>query len=316
MTVLALLSGMLVVGGLVLLVAVVAGYSGPAGSGPWTRWHAKWKSAPVTGRARRLRQTRRAGAVVVFAVVWLVSGVIVFAALAGAAVVGVPWLLSSAQAAEARIARLEAVAGWTQSLADSLRLGISLEQALQHSHRGVPEAIAEPVGQLSWRLQAGATPHEALLECGDQLDDVLADRVIAALILNTSTTSRGRSTGLANGLQDLAASVRDEVAKRRDVESDRAKPRTTVRWLTVILGAVIAFGAVLAQDYSSPYGTLLGQLVLALVVLGFVATLVWMRSLAQQRPIPRFLVPDPRSAVRHTLPRPRKGQEASGVGAP
>lgn len=310
---LVVVSGMCVMGGLVLLVAVAAGYTGPSGAGAWTRWRARWKSTPVTGRERRARQSRRLAAVVVFAAVWLASGVFVFAVLAGASVVGVPWLLSSSKAAEARIARLEALASWTQSLADSLLLGIGLEQALQANHRSAPEAIKDPVERLAWRLQAGATPQEALLECGEQLDDVLADRVIAALILATSSSSRGRSTGLASGLQDLATSVREEVAKRRGIEADRAKPRTTVRWLTGILAGVIACGALFARDYAAPYGTLLGQLLLALLVMGFVATLVWMRSLAQQQPIPRFLVADPRSAVRQASSPASSEQQESGV---
>ncbi|MBB1258338.1 type II secretion system F family protein [Streptomyces alkaliterrae] len=306
MTLLALLTGMSITGGLVLLVAVAAGYEGPTGgTGPWSRWRARWSrpGAPLTERERRTRTVRRAGAAVVVAVVWLLTEVPVFAFLAGAAVVGVPWLLASGQAAGRRIDQLEALATWTQSLADSLRLGIGLEQAMQGSARSAPPAIAEPIGQLARDLRIGVRPDDALRACAQELDDVLADRVIAALILSTSSAARGRSTGLADGLQNLATSVRDEVSKRREIESDRAKPRTTVRWLTIMVAAVTVGGVVFAKDYTSPYGTLLGQVVFALCVLGFVGTLMWMRSLAQQRPIPRFLEADPRSAVRSAEPR-------------
>ena len=106
---------------------------------------------------------------------------------------------------------------------------------------------------------------------------------------------------LAQALEDLAGSVRDEVAKKRSIEADRAKPRTTVRWMTLItLGIVVA--GFFVPSYTAPYSTLLGQLVLAFLTAGFVATLALMRQLGAFRRIPRFLIPDAASTVR--LPAP------------
>jgi hypothetical protein len=102
--------------------------------------------------------------------------------------------------------------------------------------------------------------------------------------------------------------VHEEVAKRRAIEADRAKPRTVVRWMTIMtLGVVVA--GLLVPGYTAPYGSLLGQLVLTMLIAGFVAVLAWMRQLAEHRPVPRFLVADPRSRVSALDVRPVQSEE-------
>jgi Flp pilus assembly protein TadB len=178
-----------------------------------------------------------------------------------------------------------------------LRLGRGLDEALQISRKGVPDAIASEVGDLVDRLQVGWRATDALRMFGDALDDVTADKIVGALILSASD----RGPGLATALEDLAESVHEEVAKRRAIEADRAKPRTTVRWMTIITLGVAGIG-LLVPGYTHPYGTLVGQLVLALLTAGFVAVLAWMRQLADHRPVPRFLIADPRSRDHPPVP--------------
>jgi Flp pilus assembly protein TadB len=238
------------------------------------------------------RRTRLAAGAVAGAAVWLVTGVFVGGALVMLAMVGVPWLLAPTKGAATRIGKLEALGDWTQRLANVLRLGRGLDEALKLSRKGAPEQIASEVSDLVDRLTVGWRAEDALREFADALDDVTADKVVAALILS----SNDRGPGLAQALEDLAGSVHEEVAKRRAIESDRAKPRTTVRWMTIITLGVVAMGF-LVPGYTSPYGTLLGQLVLAFLTAGFIAVLAWMRQLADHQPVPRFLVQDPRSRV-------------------
>ena len=75
---------------------------------------------------------------------------------------------------------------------------------------------------------------------------------------------------------------------RREIEADRAKPRATARWVTIITVSVLAFLA-LSGEYIAPFGTPLGQLLLVLLLGLYVATLVWMRSMATGAPLPRFI---------------------------
>ncbi|WP_371640794.1 type II secretion system F family protein [Streptomyces virginiae] len=284
------LAGLALAGGLVGLVAGMVGTTAPKGPPVAARLRAGRRLA---GRDERMaRRTRLAGGALAAVVLWLVTGVFIAGALVFLAVIGVPWLLAPTKSATTRIGKLEALGDWTQRLANVLRLGRGLDEALQISRKGCPEEIVDEVGDLVDRLQVGWRPTDALRLFGDALGDVTADKVVAALVLSAAD----RGPGLAQALDDLAESVHEEVARRRAIEADRAKPRTTMRWMTIITLAVIGCGF-LIPSYTAPYGTLLGQLVLAVLSAGFIGVLALMRQIADTKPVPRFLIADPRSAV-------------------
>ncbi|MFD6549704.1 type II secretion system F family protein [Streptomyces sp. NPDC058398] len=309
----ALLSGMTLVAGLIGVVAGVVGTTAARRAPGRRRWPARHQGLQSED-ARLRRRTLAAAASVVFVVVWLVSGNFVGGVLLGAAVVGVPWLISPGQLAKERIGQLEGLSEWTQRLAGLLRLGMGLEQAMITSRQGAPEELAGQITNLSDRLRLGWRPQEALRAFAGELDDVTADKVVAALVLSVNE----RGPGLAQALEDLAGTVREEVAKKRAIEADRAKPRTTVRWMTIITVGVVVAGF-FVPSYTRPYSTLLGQLVLALLTAGFVGVLALMRQLGSFRRIPRFLVTDPASTVRlpASVPEPDRlrGGERLSEGA-
>ncbi|MBT1188492.1 type II secretion system F family protein [Streptomyces sp. CJ_13] len=284
------LCGLAVAGGLVGLAVGIVGTTAPGGPSLAARLQAGRR---LTGRDEQMaRRTRLAAGTLAGVVLWLVTGVFIAGALVFLAVVGVPWLLSPTKSAAARIGMLEALGDWTQRLANVLRLGRGLDEALQISRKGCPEDIAGEVGDLVDRLHVGWRPTDALRHFGDALDDVTADKVVAALVLSAAD----RGPGLAQALDDLAESVHEEVARRRAIEADRAKPRTTMRWMTIITLGVAGAGF-LIPSYTAPYGTLLGQLVLGVLSAGFVGVLALMRQIADVKPVPRFLIAEPRSAV-------------------
>ncbi|MYW55882.1 hypothetical protein GTY64_31365 [Streptomyces sp. SID8376] len=295
-----LLSGMAVVGGLIGVVVGVVGTTAPRRAPLRHRWQAVLRGGKNQSEEARLRRrTFIVAAVVVFVAVWLISGNFVGGALLGAAVIGVPWLIVPAQMAQERIGQLEGLSEWTQRLAGLLRLGMGLEQAMITSRQGAPDELAPQIINLSDRLRLGWRPEGALRAFADELDDVTADKVVAALILSVND----RGPGLAQALEDLSGTVREEVARKRAIEADRAKPRTTVRWMTVITVGVVVAGF-FVPSYTRPYSTLLGQLVLAFLTAGFVGVLALMRQLGSFRRIPRFLVTDPTSTVRLPAPVP------------
>ncbi|PNE43559.1 hypothetical protein AOB60_00435 [Streptomyces noursei] len=280
-------------GSMAVLVGVVGTQQPPSASW-WRRWRAGRLALVPAGELRK-RRARWVAAAVLGVAVWLASGVFAVAALLAVAVVGVPWLLSPTRYAVTRIEQLEGLGEWCQRCANALQLGMGLEQALASTRKHPPKGLEEQITDLVDRLQVGWRPQEALRQFAAEMNDVTADKVAAALLL--SAASRG--PGLARSLEDMADSVREEVARRRTIEADRAKPRTTVRWMTILSLGIVAAGF-LVPDYTAPYGSVLGQLVLAGLGGGFVAVLVWMRSLADHRPVSRFLVADPRSRVRST----------------
>ena len=214
---------------------------------------------------------------------WLITGWILALVIAPVAVIGLPILLSAPPAAT-QIARLEAMEEWTRSLSGVLTVGIGLEQALVATLRSTPAPIADEVHRLVSRLRARWETEKALRAFADELDDATGDLIAANLILG----ARRRGAGLASVLEGLAASVGADVRARRQVEADRAKPRATARWVTLISASVLVVLA-LSGTYVESYRTPVGQVLLVLLLSAYVATLIWMRRMAAGKPLPRFL---------------------------
>jgi Flp pilus assembly protein TadB len=265
---------------------VVAGLLGVAiGLRPSERPMARFQSTALrrmTVMSRRTRMLVLAG-LGVGVLAWLVTGW-PLALLAGpVAVVGLPMLLSSSSAT-ARIERLEAMEEWTRSLSGVLTVGVGLEQALVATLRSTPAPIVLEVTRLVARLRARWGTEDALRAFADELDDATGDLVAANLILG----ARRRGAGLASVLEGLAESVAADVRARREVEADRAKPRATARWVTLISASVLIVLA-LSGTYVEPYQSPLGQVILVGLLSAYVAALIWMKRMAIGRALPRFL---------------------------
>lgn len=209
---------------------------------------------------------------------WLVAVVVVPAAVAG-----IPLLLTAPPAAAA-IARLEAMEEWSRSLSGVLTVGIGLEEALMATVRSCPAPIRPEVARLAARLRARWTSDDALRAFADDLNDTTGDLIAANLIL----AAHRRGAGLASVLESLAESVAADVRARRAIEADRAKPRATARWVTLITVTVLVILA-LTGSYVTPYATPLGQLILVVLLGLYGAVLVWMRRMTVGAPPPRVI---------------------------
>jgi Flp pilus assembly protein TadB len=271
------LGGALVVAGLIGLVA---------GLHPTTDPETVRVRSTYLARLRATsRRTRRLLLLGVGAglVAWLITGWLLALVIAPVAAVGLPMLLS-APPAVARIERLEAMEEWTRSLSGVLTVGVGLEQALVATLRSTPGPIAGEVNRLVARLRARWVTEDALRGFAEELNDATGDLVAANLILG----ARRRGAGLASVLEGLAESVAADVRARRQVEADRAKPRSTARWVTLISAGVLVVLAV-SGSYVTPYRSPVGQVVLVGLLSAYVATLIWMRHMAMGRPLPRIL---------------------------
>ena len=154
---------------------------------------------------------------------------------------------------------LEGLEQWTRRLSDMLTASRGLEEALEASARHAPAAIEPAVAALGRRLAARTGTEAALRAFAADIGDPAGDRIAAALIIATGR----RGGAVRDVLNALAVMLARDVAARREIEADRAQHRTTVKWLTLFVLGFTVF-AVLNRSYSAPYGTVPGQVVMAL----------------------------------------------------
>ena len=137
------------------------------------------------------------------------------------------------------MARLEALATWTESLRDTIAGAVGLEQAIPASLRAAAPSLQEPLARLVNRLHTRVPMPDALRRFADDLDDPGADLIIAALIIN----ARLRGPGLRDLLGALSASVREELDMRRKVNAER---RSTRRSAQIVVGVSVGLALGLA----------------------------------------------------------------------
>ena len=271
----AALAGLVV--GLGLFVAVLA----------WVGVPARVAGRPTrlsSGRGQRVR--RLVAASIASFVVLLATGWVVAAVAIGLLVALWDRIVGSSAAERRAITRLEALASWTESLRDTIASAIGLEQAIPATAASAGAAIKPSLNLLVDRLRIREPLPDALKAFADDLDDPSADIICAALLLN----ARLRGPGLRDVLTALASSAREELDMRRRIEASRRSIRRSVR---IVLGIVLGMMGMLAifnRPYVAPYDGVVGQAVLAMVVLLIVAGLMWLRSLATPSLTDRLLV--------------------------
>jgi len=141
------------------------------------------------------------------------------------------------------------------------------------------------VERLVARLHAGHPTENALRAFADDLNDPAGDLVAAALIVGTRRREEGRLAGVLNS---LAGTVHAEVAARRQIETDQAKPRTSVRTITAIIVGALAIMPFMGGMFAA-YDTPTGQVLLAFWLFFLAALLVIMRRVTTPHRAARFM---------------------------
>jgi Flp pilus assembly protein TadB len=283
---LAILAGAVAGAGLFLLVVALRGFppGAPGTPGRLRGWARKVGPA-------RMAAAALAGLVVLVATGWLVAG-------AAAALLVLSWRgLSGVAGERAALARLEALATWTESLRDTIAGAVGLEQAIPASLRAAAPSLREPLAAMVERLHTRVPMPEALRRFADDLADPGADLIIAALIIN----ARLRGPGLRDLLGALSRSVREELDVRRKVNAQR---RSTRRGAQIVVGISVGLALGLAlfnHAYVQVYDGVTGQLVLCAVVGLYAAGIAWMRALAAF-PAPERLLAGPEAIAAPQIP--------------
>ncbi|HEY5051037.1 MAG TPA: type II secretion system F family protein [Acidothermaceae bacterium] len=185
------------------------------------------------------------------------------------------------------IARLDALATWTESLRHTVAGAIGLEQAIPATAFACAPAIRPHLLRLAGQMQARVPMAVALRSLADDLNDPSADLVVAALRLSAQL----RGPGLRETLSALATSARAELEMRQKVEAGR---KTLRRGAAIIAGVTVVFAGGLTLfngRYLRPYNSLTGQLMLAVVCAVFGVGFGWLGKLSKQPPQGRIYAP-------------------------
>ncbi|GAA1215313.1 hypothetical protein GCM10009665_01430 [Kitasatospora nipponensis] len=269
--------------GLSAVLLLGAGFGG----GAWLLFTGLRPADKVDGEESRLarwwrahrpaRPGRRIAACVCFALlVSVVTGWPVAAPLAGMAAWFLPGLLGRDKEHEQAVARIEAVATWSEQLRDTLAAAAGLEQALLATASTAPVAVRPQIADCAERIRRGQRLADALVQLQDDLADPLGDLVVIALI-----GAAGRQSGrLADLLDGLARSAREQALMRARTASSRARIRTSVRIVVATTLAMAGGLVVLNRSYLEPFDSPTGQLVLLVVGVLFAGAFAWLRRIA------------------------------------
>ena len=157
------------------------------------------------------------GAAVGVVAALLVTRSLVLGVIAGAAVVLWPLIAGGGKAERAALAKLEALAQWTESLRDLAQKGAGLESVIPRTVDTASDVLVGPLRLMSRRLSVKVPLPEALSLFADEVDDPSADMVVGALAL----AARQRRGKLSDVLTALSASLRDELEQRTKVMRER-----------------------------------------------------------------------------------------------
>ena len=279
------LSALLGVGVGVGLLLVIIGWRGVDPNrrpGPFGRaWSRRTPAAP-----KDQRQALRIGlAVAVGVLAGVATGWFVGAVLAGLAVWALPRVLGRDPEHARRVARIEAIATWTEMLRDTLSAAAGLEQAILATAPLAPPAIRGEITGLATRIENGDRLAPSLRHLADELADPTGDLVIAALVLAAEQQARQ----LGNLLGSLAHAAREQSSMRMRVEAGRARTRTSVR---VIVGTTLCFAVavvLLNRPYLAAYDSAAGQIVLLGIGVLFGLGFAWLVRIATVTEPDRFL---------------------------
>lgn len=197
---------------------------------------------------------------------------------------GLPYLLILPKPRDIEL--LEALDRWVRSLAATLATGKSITDAIRISRRTAPPLLADEINLLVTRLNNRWETRDALMRFADAIDSPDADGVVAALILASSRGANGASVTL----QALADSIQTQLKGRRAIEVERSKPYVVVRQVTVISLSTLALVFAFSPSFFAPYRTPLGQVLLSVLLIIYIASLLLMRRKARQPDRPRILI--------------------------
>jgi hypothetical protein len=170
---------------------------------------------------------------------------------------------------------VEAIATWTEQIRDTLAGAHGLQEAIFAASQRAPVAIQDAVLRLTAYMAYGKL-EDGLRRFSADVNHPIADFVVAAL----STAERFQAREINQLLSHVAQSARDESRMRSRVWVSRARTRSAIRIIAVVVVVFTAGLVIFNRRYLEPYSSIEGQIVLGLVLVAFAASLVLMHRMA------------------------------------
>lgn len=209
--------------------------------------------------SRRSRRWLVAGTV--GSVAWLASGWFAAGLIGVVAALMLPRMFGGQGARREWIAKTQAIATWTEMLRDTMAAADGVEEAIAATVPIAPHPIRREVGLLDARRRSEQPLTEALAAFGREIDHPSADLVVASL----SMAASGEGSDFVGVLTRLATMTRDESRMYSRIEASRATVHSSGRIILLVFVGTIVLISLISNDFLEPYGTVAGQLWLALV---------------------------------------------------
>lgn len=273
------------------------------GAGIVLAWSAFWEPAepPLDDEFERpgpswFEWWQVAAAVVAAGVAWFLTGWPAVSVAAATVVLAAP-SLSGTSGAEAEFAdRTEAVAGWVESLRDTMRGSRGIEGALRVTADTAPLPIRQQLRRMNRRITMGVPLRESLCQMADEVANPVCDMVVAVMVNALGLSS----AQLPQMLDQIAEQARERAHAHLQVHTSRAKSRTQLRLVAIILFLSMVMFFVFFGSYLSPLRTPVGQVIVA-VALGVMGwCLLWIAKLSALPDHGRVL--DPGRGLREARP--------------
>lgn len=254
------------------------------------REHATSPRTPLSQRLRlndpRVAKHRRAlllGEILAILVA-AATGMWILVLVVPVAIIGLPILVRRSPATS-DVERLSDLEVWLRGMSGTLVGGaLGIEDSLRASVPAAPISLRPGLTRLMARLGAGQSTDRALRAWADDMNDATFDQVAACFLLEAER----RGGALSAVLCELADTVAEQTTALRQIEADRAAPRSTARYATII-SLVLLIGLALTGSIVTWYTTPLGQVAAVVFASAWTACLLWMRKIGAGKPIPRFL---------------------------
>ena len=182
---------------------------------------------------------------------------------------------------------VEALAVWTEQVRDTIAGARGLEQALTVTSSTAPIVLRSATQRLAARLGVMPLPR-ALRTFASEVDHPLADFVVAALVVAAENHVRD----FAALLSHLAGCCRDDARMRSRVWVARARLRSGVRIIGVVVVTFVLGLFLLQRDYLRTYASAEGAVVMTLVITMFATALFLLNRLGRIGSVSRFVAND------------------------